>query len=196
MKTYKKLILPNDSAWGRKSWRRFFHWRILEAIDGTKNIIRWIPTLYNDRDWDHTYITKILQKKLEFQRKYLVKNNRHVNIDNDNFWMTVALNLLERMHEDYYALEKYEYHEQNMEFIPIPNSTNSELRFVTKWENLKAYLAKYPATVRKVKKLYPENYDGQQGLELLSFRVSHHNQEKCNNLLFEIFKRYHERWWD
>ena len=37
-----------------------------------KNIIRWIPVLWKDRDWDDWYIYKILQKKIEYQRKEII----------------------------------------------------------------------------------------------------------------------------
>ena len=32
-----------------------------------KNIIRWIPVLWNDRDWDYHYTFEILKTKLKFQ---------------------------------------------------------------------------------------------------------------------------------
>ena len=73
MKTYTKLPLPKDSAWDRKTWRSHVHWRIKYFIDGVSNIIRWIPTLYHDRDWDEYFILRMLQKKIEHQRAYLVK---------------------------------------------------------------------------------------------------------------------------
>ena len=95
MKIYHKLKLPKDSAWGRKTWRSYFHWKIKYFIDGIHNIIRWMPTLYHDRDWDEAFILRILQKKIEHQRAHLVQENRHTSVDNDNFWMTVVLNLIE-----------------------------------------------------------------------------------------------------
>ena len=30
-----------------------------------KNIIRWIPTLYKDREWDYSFMLEIEQKKLK-----------------------------------------------------------------------------------------------------------------------------------
>ena len=108
---YTKLKLPKDTAWERKSWRRFVHWRITYFIDGVRNIIRWVPVLYKDRDWDDYFITKMLQKKIENQRKYLVEHNRHLNIDSNNFWMTVVLNLIEAEHEEYYSCEYMDYYE-------------------------------------------------------------------------------------
>ncbi len=65
MKFYKPLPIPKDTAWDRKTWRRYVPIWLKEFVDGTTNIIRWVPTLYRDRDWDDFYITKVLQKKIE-----------------------------------------------------------------------------------------------------------------------------------
>jgi hypothetical protein len=198
IKIYKKLVIPSDSAWGRKTWRRYVHWRIKGVIDGVFNIIKWIPTIYKDRHWDDYYITKILQKKIELQREYLVRNNIHTNINNDNFWMTVVLNLIERKHEDYYSMERFDYHKVDMIFSPVDGMPDhSEIKFKTKWENLNAYLAKYPSSVRIVKnEHFNEDLDNPNNKERLAFLVSDYNQKKCNNLLFEILKRYSSNWWD
>ena len=155
-------------------------------------MIRWAPTLYKDRDWDDYYLTKIIQKKIEHQRKYLVNANRHTNIDNDNKYMTLILNLIEREHKDYYALEKYNYCEQK--FVMDDNDSFS-LEVETVWENLDEYLAKYPTAVRAVKKKYPEHRNLKDKHSLSMF-VGIYNQERCRNLIFEILKRQSACWWD
>jgi hypothetical protein len=195
MLDYKQLKVPEGSSWDKKPWhRRLLHWRVREFIVGVKNIIRWFPTVWKDRDWDDYYITKLLQKKIEFQREYLVKHNRYVGIERDNFWMTVVLNLIEREHEEYYGLEKYNYQKSNMEFILIDNSESFELNFNIEWEKLDDYLAKYPATIRKVKKQHPDKDFTDK--HTLALYVGTYNQERCRNLIFEILKRYSAYWWD
>lgn len=159
------------------------------------NLLRWIPTIYKDRDWDDYYVTKILQKKIEHQREHLVKHNRHTRVDEDNYWMTVVLNLLEREHEEYYALEKYEYHESDISFVESSTRIGS-YEVVEKITNcnLDEYLHKYPAAIRRVMKRYPEKDFVDK--KTLALYVGSYNQERCRNLLFEILKRYSNRWWD
>ena len=71
MKTYKQLPIPEDSAWDRSTiWKRP-HWRIRNFLIGCKNIIKWVPTLFKDRDWDQYHIYTILQKKQNFKEKKL-----------------------------------------------------------------------------------------------------------------------------
>jgi hypothetical protein len=194
MKLYQKLKLPKNSAWDRVTWRRHIHWRIKYLIDGIHNIIKWVPTLFHDRDWDDYFITKLLQKKIEHQRAHLVESNRHTRVDEDNYWMTVVLNLLEREHEAYYECEYLDYIKQDMIFKDYEGKPDYKiLELKTKWENLDEYLDKYPGSIRRVLKRYPEQ---EFTKDLLAMYVARYNQEKCRNLLFEILKRYSNRWWD
>ena len=186
MKQYTKLPIPKDTAWDetRFKWGRYVHWRIRYFFQGVWNIIRWAPTIYKDKDWDDFYITKLLQKKIEFQRAYLVNANRHLNIDRDNYWMTVVLNLLERKHQNYYELEPYEYIQYGNKFgDPI-----------TKDESHK-YVEKYPSAYRAVKKskLYDVNFHPTRALAMY---MGDERQRKANRLIFEILKNHSAEWWD
>ena len=195
MKTYTKLPIPKDTAWDRKTWRRYTPIWFKEFVDGVTNIIRWIPTLYRDRDWDDFYITKMLQKKIEFQRKHLIEANRHTRIDIDNRNMTWALNLIERKHADYYQLEKYDYEESEFVFTPSldhPNCSTLDVKINS--ENWDDYLAKYKGAVRRVKKIYA-NKDLSDKQDLTHY-VARYNQERCNKLLWRIMDEKSEQWWD
>jgi len=196
MKNYEKLTIPEDSAWNRKGlsaciWRNL-HWRIRYFLGGIKNIIRWIPTLYKDKDWDEWYIYNILQKKIEFQRKEIIYANRHMQVDRDNRDMTIALNLIERVKEDYYGIEYLDYSETKFRFEPIEGDRelySMEQDVIS--ENYNEYIKKYPSSVRKVLKENP-NLDKKD----LCFYVAKHNEEKAHNLLHRVLKERMGRWWD
>ena len=122
MKNYKKLTIPEDSAWNRKGisariWR-ILHWRIRSFLTGCKNVIRWSPTIFKDKDWDQWHIYNILQKKIEFQRQELINANRHTDINRDNRDMTIVLNLIERVNEGFYGVEYLDYSESKFRFEP------------------------------------------------------------------------------
>jgi hypothetical protein len=196
MKNYEKLIIPEDSAWNRKTlsakiWR-FLHWRIRYFIGGCNNIIRWVPTLYKDKDWDNWFIYNILQKKIEFQRKEIIYANRHMEVDRDNRDMTIVLNLIERVKEGYYGTEYLDYSETNFRFEPIEGDRELySLEEDVISENYDEYLKKYPLSVRKVLK---EKTDLDK--KDLCFWVAKYNEEKAHNLLFGILKERMEWWWD
>ena len=187
MKQYTKLPIPTDTAWDntRFKWGQYVHWRIRYFFQGLWNIIRWIPTIYHDRDWDDYYITKMLQKKIEFQRAHLVDANRHLNVDRDNYWMTVILNLLERKHEDYYDMERYDYIVRNKEIF----TGYSE-------ETLDYYMSKYYGVKRRTIKKYTGKYKYIDDKDALTLFMAQERQKKCNHLIFEILKNHSAEWWD
>lgn len=196
MKTYEKLMIPEDSAWNRKGILPFInrklHWRIRYFIGGIKNIFRWMPTLYKDKDWDDWYIFTILQKKIEFQRKEIIYANRHIDVDRDNRDMTIVLNLIERVKDEYYNTEYLDYEESNYRFEPVEGKENlRSLEIDVLTESYDKFLKKYQSSVRKVLKERPD-----LNKKDLCFYVSKHNQEKAYNLLFKILKERMRWWWD
>ena len=44
------------------------------------NVLRWLPTIWKDEDWDDSFIVDILVKKLEHQRDYF-RSERSVAMD-------------------------------------------------------------------------------------------------------------------
>lgn len=183
---YTKLPMPKDTAWERMHMN-FFPWQINSFFKGVKNIFAWMPTVYKDRNYDDYYITKILQKKILFQRKTLVNNNRHEGVEAINFWMTVLLNLLERQHTGYYENELNKYCNKEYFFL------NESIHSTTKWDNYQAYFEKYPRSVKAVKAKFPKFTNDN---ESVAMAVSCYNQQKCRNLLFEIMKQKSADWWD
>ena len=193
MKKYKQLPIPEDSAWERTTLFGMLHWRIRNFLTSCNNLIKWLPTIWYDRDWDGHFILKILQKKIEFQRKELVNANRHTRIESDNRDMTLALNLLERVKEEYYNLECMDYWDNDITFNDVPD--NSELKsidFEEKWENYDEFLTKYPSSVRGVIKEHGEQDDKKR----LCLLVSYYNHKKANKLLFRILEEKVSYWWD
>jgi hypothetical protein len=196
MKNYKKLIIPKDSIWDRKTLSvrilKNLHWRIRSFLTGCNNLIKWLPTIWRQRDWDDTFIFDILQKKIEFQRKELVSSNRHTRIGVDNRDMTIVLNLIERIKTQHYSIEYLDYRETKFRFEDIegrPHHKSLELDVI--WEDDDTYLCKYPSTIRKVIKDKP-------GLNKsdLCFWVAQYNEEKAYDLLFKILKERMRGWWD
>ncbi len=196
MKNYKKLTIPEESAWNRKGvfpfiWRNT-NWRIRYFIGGIKNIFRWIPTLYKDKDWDEWYILTILQKKIEFQRKEIIYANRHIDVDRDNRDMTIVLNLIERVKDEFYNTEYLDYEESEFRFEPVEDNENlRSLEVDVLSERYDEFLKKYQSSVRKVLKERP-NLNKKD----LCFYVSKYNQEKAHDLLFKILKERMRWWWD
>jgi hypothetical protein len=192
MKTYKQLPIPKDTAWDRNTLYGKLHWRIRSFLTGCKNVIRWSPTIFKDRDWDQWYIYNVLQKKIEFQRKELINANRHTDINRDNRDMTIVLNLIERVNEGFYGVEYLDYSESKFRFEPIEGDNECytmEQDIIS--ENYDEYIKKYPSSVRKVLKEKPD-LDKKD----LCFWVARNNEEKAHDLLHRILKERIRYWWD
>jgi hypothetical protein len=195
MKRYTKLPIPKDTAWDRTTWRRYTPIWFNKFVDSVENLFDWLPVIWRDRHWDDYYITRVLQRKIELQREYIVKHNRHLSIPQDNRDMTWVLNLIERKHEDYYSLEKYDYEDSEFVFTPCEDRPDcSTIDTKINSENWDEYLAKYKGAVRRVKKLYPNKDLSDKGD--LTHYVGRYNQERADRLLWRIMAERSARWWD
>lgn len=194
MKQYDLLRIPEDSAWERKSIRKYIPIWLLEITDGIYNIFRWMPTIYKNKDWDSYYIYEVLKKKIEFQRKYLIEHNRHLSIPSSNYWMTVSLNLIERLQEDFYSMEYFDYHESRLDFFPSNREGLSRIESTLLNERFDDYLNKYPLIVKKF--IDSSTKDGIVDKQYLCLLVGGENQKRSKKLLFKILEDKLEGWWD
>ena len=153
-----------------------------------------MPTIYRDRHWDHSFITDLLQKKLEFTREELVTANRFVGVEAVNKDITLALNLLERIKYSYYELEMYDYIKKAIDFVPADVTAEYYVIQDTILEdNLDEYLAKYKRTAVKLRKQFKlKPYE----LEKIAFRVSAYNQKKCERIFWNLLNDKLTMWWD
>lgn len=74
----------------------------MKFISRIKNIIRWIPILWKDRDWDQYYIFEILKTKLKFQSEHLRKSGCHWNSEYDANKIDLCIKLIDRVQNEYY----------------------------------------------------------------------------------------------
>ncbi len=224
MKEYKKLIIPNDSSWDRKSYNPYswfkswvynkFHYSDFEfymnkflftpihnIIEGVTNFYFWTKVIFKDRNWDDFYIFEILKHKLYLQRKYLIYHNRHTRIDQDNRDMTLCLNLIERIQEDFYQMEYMDYQENESKFIPTDKKLDGKELFEwksdIKKENFDNYFKKYPNSYRIImnNEKYRKYYNN-WGKQVQAMALARYQQEKCQSLLFKILNERINNFWD
>ena len=67
-----------------------YKWRSL--VIGIKNLIKWAPVIYKDRDWDHWFIYQILKTKLQHQADYVLK---HGHLENSTKYAQQMLKCIE-----------------------------------------------------------------------------------------------------
>ena len=215
MKTYTQLPIPTDSAVGRKTynpilllrravynkWPHSFLDRNMDKYifhpyenvkNGLVNFWTWKSVIWKDRHWDDHFIFEVLKQKLVLQRKYLVKENRHTSIPQTNRDITICLNLIERIQEEYYGTEYVDYFVSNYSWEDFDE--NSKKLVIDEISNTADdYFKKYRSTVkRRLKKDRDLCFDKKR----LAMSVSHENQKRCQALLFRILNEKSNWWWD
>ena len=217
---YKPLILPKDSAFGRKTYNpiTLLNWFIYDKYRNTSigsflmkilnflndvgvgfaNLYYWIPTIWKDRNWDHSYIYTVLERKIYLQREYLVSNNRHSGVDINNRDMTIVLNLIDKVKNEYYNTEYFDYYESTFDFVEVDRKDEKggklyEVKSDMISENLDDYLNIYKNSTRIVKNKFK---DEELDKIMIPHRVGTHNHIKAVKLLHKILERKMDHWWD
>ena len=179
-----------------------FHGRFMhkEFARGIKNLWRWFPTIWRDRDWDHTFIYEILRVKLEHQAKYIGDRDLHVDSKRDAERMRLVSKLIKLQQDDFYGMEYMDYHDSKFDFVPTDETE--------KWftiddtlvsENFDEYFKKYPRIYQQVlsQELLSDNpIISPDDKRNIAFAIAHINQERCHKLIFKIIESDIERWWD
>ena len=81
-------------------------YKIKNKIKQIRKIIRWIPILWRDRDWDYYHVYEILKQKLIDTESYIRKEGAHLynEVDADN--IKTAIEMIEKVQTEYH-LDKY-----------------------------------------------------------------------------------------
>ncbi len=97
-------------------------WRFREFSRNIKNLIRWFPVIWKDRDWDDHYIWEILKFKLKNQAKYIGDRDIHTSAKYDAQRMMLCVRLIDKIQEEYYSMEYMDYHESNYNWLDIDDN--------------------------------------------------------------------------
>jgi hypothetical protein len=158
-----------------------------------RNLIKWFPVIWKDRDWDHSFIYEILKHKLENQAHYIAKKNRHTSAKRDAELMLLCARLIEMQQEESYEMEFLDYRE-------IEWTDDHWIKMVS--DNLEDYLAKYPRQYKRLLngQITKFGHKPKQELidnkEMASIIIAQENQDRSRKLLFKLLERNIERWWD
>ena len=175
-----------------------------DFIQGIKNLWKWFPTIWKDRDWDHNFIYALLVKKLEFQADFIGRKGIHVTAEHDANRMRLVANLIIFEQADFYNMEYMDYAEDMalVEFCqdhPEYSTWESE----TIWENYDDYFAKYPTWYKRANQVIKD----QQNLhrfpitkrtdkQLVAMVMGDLRQKKCKDLIFKLMNQNIDMWWD
>ena len=93
-----------------------------DFINGVKNLWKWFPTIWKDRDWDDSFIFDLLIQKLKNQSKYIGKRDYHTRAKRDAEIMMTCVRLLEKVKVEEYGIEYLDYEVSDWNFVPCKDS--------------------------------------------------------------------------
>lgn len=79
---------------------------------GTINLIQWLPIIWKDRDYDHYFLMRLLEFKLNKMGKSFKKYNNHTQTDAHVKQVNKCANIFKRLYEDEYLLNSFKNHDK------------------------------------------------------------------------------------
>ena len=72
-------------------------YKIKLKIKQLRKLIRWIPIIWRDRDWDYYFVYEILKQKLIDTEKYIRKDCLHVFNEHDSDSIKTSIEMIENV---------------------------------------------------------------------------------------------------
>jgi hypothetical protein len=113
-----------------------------------------------------------------------------MSVKRDAEIMMLCVRLIEKVQDEWYGCEYFNYHKSDMRFIPSeshPGSYKMEMEILE--ENFDDYFKKYPLIYRMVPDLKAPKDE-------IAFHIAKINEERAHKLLFKILEQNIRRWWD
>lgn len=178
-------------------------WKIKYTRESIKNLIRWFPIIWKDRDWDDSFIFDILKFKLQNQSKYIRSRDFYTRAKRDAEVMMTCVRLIEKVNDELYLTEYLDFSDTIIEFTPDKSKPNTKkVVFTTIGEKYDDYFKKYSRVYNQLKSGKLPIIYGQQKpwselpKEIIALNISHHNHERARKLLFSLLEKNIERWWE
>lgn len=198
----------------KKAWDWFYDniywktigWRLKEFRSSVNKLIRWLPIIWKDRDWDDHYIWELMKNKLRWQAKYIGDRDFHTRAAHDAKRMRLCANLIDKIQDEWYQMEHTDYYEANFNWLDVENKPEyKELDIQTTFEDFDSYFKKHKSVYKKVlsdKKyqVFPiEEREGDRPSDFklrIAMNIGHYNHNRARKLLFKIMEEDIEGWWD
>lgn len=160
------------------------------------HLIKWIPVIWKDRDWDSGFIYMIL----EFKLKNVLTSAKDWNMGEDRKKMIledlqICIKLLDIIANDVYEMEPSNYCKTEMIFSQAepPNEEFRTVTFLHTNDRLDEYF-------KKNARLFKIHSNGTEisidDRVTLSLKMGRAKQERAKKLLFKILHDRIDYWWD
>jgi len=155
------------------------HWRIRFVLRKIKHFWQWAPIVWNDEDWDASYLFEIMRFKIAKLRVDIVKADRHLSVERNVKQMKIAEELLARhAFNEFYHENRFNNDHQGLctcvetsfEDCWVP----SEMVGYSQWKNPFCSWCQNRTIIKKRQAKEDEDFD----------------------VLWEIMRKHSRRWWN
>lgn len=151
-----------------------------------KNLIKWIPIIWNQFDFDYNYSLDVFKFQLEKQARFLdSKKSRTQSSSYKSKRIKTVIKLMDKVYNEEYAMEyqkilkeKYGKDVLDVEFVKSKSSSISKL-----YEMVPKYKSRSDS--KKIEKEKDNLF--KKGLE---------KQEKAHKILWKLIEKDIRTWWD
>jgi hypothetical protein len=165
-----------QTVYPRYEFKRMVEIWFRDFTTGLDNLLYWFPTIWSDRYWDHSYLFKIIRKKLNNMEKNIRSQGLHVDAITDADNMLICINALDKLIADNYSEEAFIEHDK-------------------KWGDLEWEKGKIISFKRK--NVITEQDKLQERVESkLCWEKAEEDQKQDLETLFNTMKSESLRWWD
>ena len=196
MENEKLNIFKKISLW----WEfegRYYH---KDFANGVKNLWKWFPVIWKDRDWDDHFIFEVLKFKINKQADFIGKRGNHLSAERDAETMRLVTKLIKLNQDEFYGMEYMDYHKTKFEFIPTDDTKKwYTLDDTLITENFDDYFKKYPRQYKRVLSGEINRFNRpieDKDKKLIAMEIAHENQDRCHKLIFKLLERNILKWWD
>lgn len=162
-----------------------------------KNMWKWFPIIWNDRDWDDTFIFEILKFKLKNTAEHLDQTKWFVGYEHEVARIRLVNKLIERVQEEWYGMEYMDYEKTTFEFVPTDSKDKNgdsyyEMKSEIIEDRLDKYFKKYPLIYKQV----VSELGGTENRRRIAIHMGAKNHKRVKRLLFNVLDTHIERWWN
>src|SRR5580693_3694841 len=110
----------------RTWWERNIEFPWNDFRTGVRNIIKWMPIVWKDRDLDDAYIMYALRFKIRNTRDRLLRNNRIEGLEQIERDTTTCIKLIDRFLDETYSMEYLDYKKSDFNWVPFSDPKNGD----------------------------------------------------------------------
>ena len=100
-------------------WNHEYRYYPRLFIQGVKNLIKWAPVIWKDRDWDDTFLFEIIKFKLSSMSKSHGKTLAYVGSERNVEIMNTIVRLIDKFQSEDYLHEYMNYVDDEYTFVKI-----------------------------------------------------------------------------